>query len=312
MPICRAFSSFPVAILQHLLAGGLLLCATVHASAADGPSLARIRDTGVVVAGYRPSSSPFAFLDARLKPIGYSVELCEKIIEALKIGLDLPGLETKWVPVSSATRMPLVANGALDLECGITTHNAERGRSQGFSLTTYVAETRLLSRRGEPVRTLEDLRGKPVVSTIGTTSIQYLHEVNEQQDLDLHILAGLDDPEAFRTLQAGRAAAYMMDDVLLRSLQMQQPNPDDYVISAKALTVEPYAIGLNRDDPAFKKRVDDVLRKLYSSGEIRRIYQRWFETPIPPLGVNLKMPMSAAFKRIIEQPTDSADPGRYR
>ena len=289
-----------------------LLPAASQADAGDGPSLTRIRDTGVIVAGYRPSSPPFAYLDARLQPIGYSVELCERVIAALKTGLNLPGLETKWVAVSSATRMPLVANGALDLECGITTHNAERARSQGFSLTMYVAQTRLLSRRADPILSLDDLRGKPIVSTIGTTSIQYLHELNEREDAGLHILAGLDDPEAFRILQAGRAAAYMMDDVLLRSLQMQQADPAEYVISDKPLTVEPYAIGLSKRDPAFKKRVDEVLLGLYRNGEIRRIYQRWFESPIPPLGVNLKMPMSAAFKRIVEQPTDSADPARYR
>ncbi|WP_077036844.1 amino acid ABC transporter substrate-binding protein [Pelomonas sp. KK5] len=290
----------------------LALVACSAFGAEPGPSLARIRDTGVIVAGYRPSSPPFSYLDARLKPIGYSVSLCERIIGALKAELRMPGLETKWVEVTSATRMPLVANGALDLECGITTHNAERARSQGFSLTIFVAQTRLLSRRSEPVQRLADLRGKPVVSTIGTTSIQHLHEVNEREGLELHILAGLDDPESFRTLQAGRAAAYMMDDVLLRSLQMQQARPDDYLISTEALTVEPYGLGLNRDDPGFKRMVDGVLRNLFRSGEIREIYRQWFESPIPPRGINLGMPMSAAFKRLTLQPTDSADPARYR
>jgi len=298
---------------MRVLRALLLLLAAASASAApEGPSLARIRGTGVIVAGYRPSSPPFSYLDARLKPIGYTVTLCERVIAALKADLGLPGLETKWVAVSSATRMPMVANGMLDLECGITTNNAERARSQGFSLTIFVAQTRLLSRSTEPMRSLDDLRGKPVVSTIGTTSIQYLHEINERQGLELHILAGLDDPESFRTLQTGRALAYMMDDVLLRSLQMQQPNPDDYLISAEPLTVEPYGIGLNREDAAFKLKVDAVLRNLYRSGEIREIYRQWFESPTPPRGVNLQMPMSAAFKKIIEKPTDSADPARYR
>ncbi len=298
---------------MRLVLGGLLMAAAAGALAAEpGPSLARIRDTGVIVAGYRPSSPPFSYLDARLKPIGYSVSLCERIIAALKAELRMPALETKWVEVTSATRMPLVANGALDLECGITTHNAERARSQGFSLTIFVAQTRLLSRRSEPVQRLDELRGKPVVSTIGTTSIQYLHELNERDGLELHILAGLDDPESFRTLQAGRAAAYMMDDVLLRSLQMQQPRPEDYLISTEALTVEPYGLGLNRDDPGFKRMVDGVLRNLYRSGEIREVYRQWFESPIPPRGINLKMPMSAAFRRLTQQPTDSPDPARYR
>src|ERR1700749_4294487 len=130
----------------------LLLAVTSAGAGPEGPSLARIRSTGVIVAGYRPSSPPFSYLDARLKPIGYTVTLCERVIAALKADLGLPALETKWVAVSSATRMPMVANGMLDLECGITTNNAERARGQGFSLTIFVAQTRLLSRRAEPMR----------------------------------------------------------------------------------------------------------------------------------------------------------------
>ncbi|QPF73228.1 amino acid ABC transporter substrate-binding protein [Roseateles sp. DAIF2] len=280
--------------------------------AADGPSLARIKATGVVVIGYRPASLPFSYLDARLKPIGYSIELCDRVIAALKVRLKLPELETKRIAVGSATRMPLVANGTLDMECGITTNTAERARAQAFSVTTFVAETKLLSRGGDRFQSLADLRGKPVASTIGTTSIQYLHSVNEQQDLGFRIIAGLDDPEAFHLLQTGRARAFMMDDVLLRSLLAQLPSAEDYAISERALTVEPYGIGLNRDDPDFKKLVDEVLVGLYRSGEIFAIYKRWFESPIPPKGLNLKMPMSEAFKRVIANPTDTPDPAFYR
>lgn len=280
--------------------------------AADGPSLARIKATGVVVIGYRPASLPFSYLDAKLKPIGYSIELCDRVIAALKPRLKLPELETKRIAVGSATRMPLVANGTLDMECGITTNTAERARSQAFSVTTFVTETKLMSRRTDAFQSLVELRGKPVASTIGTTSIQYLHSVNGQQDLGFRIIAGLDDPEAFHLLQTGRARAFMMDDVLLRSLLAQLPSAADYVISDQALTVEPYGIGLNRDDPDFKKLVDEVLTGLYRSGEIFAIYKRWFESPIPPKGLNLKMPMSEAFKRVIANPTDTPDPAFYR
>lgn len=290
-----------------------LLLAVGAARAADGPTLTRIRDTGVIVIGYRPASLPFSFLDAQLRPTGYTVELCDRIVAAVRGRLQLPDLEVRRVEVASATRLPLVINGTLDLECGITTHTAERARSQAFSLTIFVAETRLMTRGTERVQGLADLRGQAVASTIGTTSIQHLAKVNEQQALGIRILGGLDDPEGFQMLRSGRAAAFLMDDVLLRSLVAQQgPGADDYRISDQALTVEPYAIGLRRGDPQFKALVDGVLAGLYRSGEIHAIYRRWFESPLPALGLNLKLPMSAAFRRVIAQPTDSPHPERYR
>lgn len=289
------------------------LCIGLAALAADGPTLARVRDTGVIVIGYRPASLPFSFLDAQLRPTGYTVELCDRIVDAVRNRLQLPDLEVRRVEVASATRMPLVINGTLDLECGITTHTAERARSQAFSLTIFIAETRLMTRGGERVRGLLDLRGQAVASTIGTTSIQHLAKVNEQLGLGIRILGGLDDPEGFQLLKSGRASAFLMDDVLLRSILAQQgPAADDYRISDQALTVEPYAIGLRKGDPQFKALVDEVLAGLYRSGEIHAIYRRWFETPLPPSGLNLKLPMSAALRRVIANPTDSPDPERYR
>ncbi|UXH80414.1 amino acid ABC transporter substrate-binding protein [Roseateles amylovorans] len=281
----------------------------------EGPTLNRIRQTGVVVMGYRPASLPFSYLDAQLKPIGYTVELCDRIIAALRVRLKLPDLEVRRVAVGSATRLPMVTNGTLDLECGITTNTAERARSQAFSVTIFVAETKLMTRDGERVQSLADLRGRPVASTIGTTSIQTLARINEQQQLGIRIVAGLDDPDAFQLLRSGRAQAFLMDDVLLRSLLAQQGgslSADGYLISERALTVEPYAIGLNRDDPAFKVLVDEVITGLFRSGEIATIYRRWFESPLPPNGINLKMPMSAAFRRVVAQPTDTPDPEHYR
>ena len=301
--------------MKRLLAASAALAALwcSPAPAADGPTLTRIRDTGVIVLGYRPASLPFSYLDAQLRPTGYTVELCERIVTAVRDRLQLPDLEVRRVEVASATRMPLVINGTLDLECGITTHTAERARSQAFSLTIFVAETRLMTRGGERVRSLFDLRGLPVASTIGTTSIQHLAKVNEQQGLGIRILGGLDDPEGFQMLKSGRASAFLMDDVLLRALVAQQgPGADDYRISDQSLTVEPYAIGLRKGDPQFKALVDEVLAGLYRSGEIHAIYRRWFESPLPPSGLNLKLPMSAAFRRVIANPTDSPDPERYR
>ncbi|MFG6461493.1 amino acid ABC transporter substrate-binding protein [Roseateles sp. DXS20W] len=289
------------------------LCVSLAAQAADGPTLARVRETGVIVIGYRPASLPFSYLDAQLRPTGYTVELCDRIVAAVRSKLQLPDLEVRRVEVASATRMPLVINGTLDLECGITTHTAERARHQAFSLTVFVAETRLLARASERVQSLADLRGRAVASTIGTTSIQHLAKVNEQQDLGIRILGGLDDPEGFQLVRSGRAAAFLMDDVIIRAVLAQQgPSADDYRISDNALTVEPYAIGLRKGDPQFKALVDGVLAGLYRSGEIHAIYRRWFEQPLPSQGLNLKLPMSAAFRRVIANPTDSPDPERYR
>lgn len=289
------------------------LCVGLAAQAADGPTLARVRKTGVIVIGYRPASLPFSYLDAQLRPTGYTVELCDRIVAAVRSKLQLPDLEVRRVEVASATRMPLVINGTLDLECGITTNTAERARNQAFSLTVFVAETRLLARASERVQSLAELRGKPVASTIGTTSIQHLAKVNEQQGLNIRILGGLDDPEGFQLVRSGRAAAFLMDDVIIRAVLAQQgPSADDYRISDQPLTVEPYAIGLRKGDPQFKALVDGVLAGLYRSGEIHAIYRRWFESPLPSQGLNLKLPMSAAFRRVIANPTDSPDPERYR
>ncbi|WP_177200873.1 amino acid ABC transporter substrate-binding protein [Roseateles sp. YR242] len=288
---------------------------TAPARPPEGPTLTRIRDTGVVVMGYRPASLPFSYLDAQLKPIGYTVELCERVIDTLRARLKLPDLEVRRVAVGSATRLPMVTNGTLDLECGITTNTAERARTQAFSITIFVAETRLMTRNGERVQSLTELRGRPVVSTIGTTSIQHLAAVNEQQQLGIRIVAGLDDPDAFQLLRSGRAEAFLMDDVLLRSLLAQQGGSvpaQDYVVSNRGLTVEPYAIGLNRDDPAFKALVDETITGLYRSGEIFSIYKRWFASSLPASGINLQMPMSAALRKVVAQPTDSPDPARYR
>ncbi|MCV2353828.1 amino acid ABC transporter substrate-binding protein [Paucibacter sp. B2R-40] len=289
-----------------------LLTRPVQGETLDSSTLRKIRDTGVIVLGYRVDSAPFSYLDEKLRPIGYSLDICGHIIRAIKTRLENPDLELKLVAVSSATRMPLVANGSVDLECGVTTHTVERQKTQAFSLTTFVAETRLLSKRSAGVRVLADLRGKPVASTIATTSIQLLHQANLNQQLGLKILVGQDDRDAFRLLQSGRAAAYAMDDVLLRMLLLSVANPGDYEISVEAFSLEPYAIGLPRGDAGFKALVDASIAGLYQRGEIQAIYRKWFESPIASRGLNLQMPMSEAFKRVIDKPTDAVDPQHYR
>lgn len=296
-----------------LLAAGLARAAGASPVAPeDSGVLRKVRDTGLIVLGHRVSSVPFSYLDGRLRPVGYSMDLCHRVVEAVRQRLALPDLEVKLVTVSSATRMPLVANGTVDLECGVTTNTAERQKTQAFSLTTFVAASRLLAKKDSEVRTLDDLRGKTVASTIATTSFRYLNAVNESRGLGMKIVGGQDDIDGFQMVQTGRAVAFAMDDVLLKSLVANAANPGDYAIADEALSVEPYGIGLPRDDAPFKRLVDEVLAGLYRSGEIQAIYRKWFLSPIPPKGINLQLPMSDALRRAIAQPTDSPDPAAYR
>lgn len=286
--------------------------APCRAAELDSPTIRKIRTTGVITLGHRVGSVPFSYLDSQLEPVGYSMDLCHRVVSDIKARLGLNDLEVKLIAVSSATRLPLVANGTVDLECGVTTNTAERQKSQTFSVTTFVAASRLLSKKSSGIGSLDDLRGKPVASTIGTTSIQMLHAANETRGYDMKILADLDDADGFRMVTTDRAVAFAMDDVLLRGLLATVRNSNEYEISDEALSIEPYGIGMKRDDPVFKQLVDGVIISLFRSGEIQTIYRRWFMSPIPPKGVNLQMPMSRALERVIQAPTDSPDPTHYR
>lgn len=298
--------------LRPLLCLAVGLLAQVAPAAEDSPTLRKIRESGVIALGYRDQSVPFSYLDEAQRPIGYSMAICERIVEAVKARLGLRDLDKRLVPVTSATRVPMVANGTVDLECGVTTNNVERQRQVAFTLTTFVAESRLLSKKRAPVMRLEQLRGKIVTSTVGTTSLRHLQDLYSARGLDMNILAARDDPDAFRLVETDRAAAYAMDDVLLRGTIANSRHPEDYVISDEALAVEPYGIMLAKGDPAFKKLADDTIVRLFRSGEILKLYRQWFQSPIAPNGVNIGLPMSSAMKRVIEHPTDSPDPAQYR
>ena len=274
-------------------------------------TLKKIRETGVIVVGHRVGSIPFSYLDATLKPIGYSMDLCMRVVDSVRETLQLRDLKVKLIAVTPATRIPLVVNGTVDLECGVTTNTLERRKVESFAVTTFVARSRLLSKKAAGIRSLDDLRGRLVVSTVGTTSIQHLNEVNAARQLGMRILAGKDDAESFQMVQTDRAVAYAMDDVLLYSLVADTNDPQAFAISDEMLSVEPYGIALTRDDPAFKKLVDQVIVGLFRSGEINAIYRRWFESPIPPHGLNLRLPMSRALQRVIAEPSDSSDPKHY-
>jgi len=217
----------------------------------------------------------------------------------------------KLNPVTSATRIPLMANGTIDLECGSTTNNLERQKQVSFTITHFVTANRFVSKAAGKLKTVDDLKGKTIVSTAGTTNIKQITEINGQKNLGMNILTAKDHAEAFLMVETDRAAAFVMDDILLYSLVATSKAPKDYVISADALSVEPYGIMLRREDPAFKKVVDAAMVATYKSGAINQIYDKWFLKPIPPKGVNLNVPMSASFKKVVANPTDSGDPAAY-
>jgi len=296
------------AMLTTLAAVGLL---AGTAAAQDG-TLKKIKDTGTITIGHRESSVPFSYYDDKQQVVGYAMDLCNKIVDAVKANLKLDKLEVKLQPVTSATRIPLLANGTTDLECGSTTNNLERQKQVSFTITHFVTANRFVSKKAANLKKLEDLKGKTVVSTSGTTNIKQITELNTEKNLGLNILPAKDHAEAFLMVETGRAAAFVMDDILLYSLVAGSKAPKDYEISTDALSVEPYGIMLRKDDPTFKKVVDDAMVAVYKGGEINKIYDKWFLNTIPPKGVNLEVPMSAAFKQVIAKPTDSGDPKDYQ
>jgi glutamate/aspartate transport system substrate-binding protein len=274
-------------------------------------TLKKIKDSGSITIGHRESSIPFSYYDDKQQVIGYSMDLCNNIVEAVKKELKLSKLEVKLNPVTSATRIPLIANGTVDLECGSTTNNLDRQKQVAFTITHFVTANRFVSKKSANLKKGEDLKGKTVGSTSGTTNIKQITEINAQKNLGMNILTAKDHAEAFLMVETDRAAAFVMDDILLYSLVATSKAPADYVISADALSVEPYGIMLQKDDAAFKKVVNGAMTALYKSGGINAIYEKWFQKPIPPKGVNLNVPMSASFKKVVANPTDSGDPAMY-
>ncbi|GLR86393.1 amino acid ABC transporter substrate-binding protein [Bradyrhizobium iriomotense] len=298
--------------IKIILAAVALSVAT-RAAIAEEPSgtLGKIKSSGSITIGHRESSIPFSYYDSNEKVVGYAMDLCYLAADAVKARLGMEKLDVKLVPVTPSGRIPSVLNGTIDLECGTTTNNIERQKVVSFSTTYFVAANRFMSKTKAKLRTLDDLKGRTVVSTIGSTNLKQLSELNAQRHLDLTILAAKDNGEAFRMLESDRADAFVMDDILLYSRMAHSTTPGEYSVSEDALSVEPYGIMLRRDDPAFKKVVDDALTAVYRGGEIQKIYAKWFLAPIPPNDVNLNVPMSAQLQRTIEHLIDSGDPDAY-
>src|SRR5712692_7900991 len=294
-----------------LILATLALLVAASAAAQEG-TLKKIKDSGSITIGHRDGSIPFSYYDDQQKPVGYAVDLCLRIVDAVKSELKMPKLEVKYQLVTSANRIPLMANGTIDLECGSTTNNLARQEQVWFTITHFVTANRWVAKKSSNIKSLADLKGKTIVSTAGTTNIKQMTEINAAQNLGMNIISANGHPEAFQMVETGRAAAFVMDDILLYSLAAQSRNPSDYAISTEATSVEPYGIMLRKDEAVFKKVVNAAMTNIYKSGQINPIYEKWFLKPIPPKGINLNIPMSDQFKKVVANPTDSGDPNAYK
>jgi glutamate/aspartate transport system substrate-binding protein len=282
-----------------------------HVEGQDSPTLARIKERGEMVLGVRDSSVPFSYLDQNQQPVGYSVDLCLRVVDAVKQELKMPNLKVRYNPVTSATRIPLVANGTVDIECGSTVNNVERQQQVSFSVTTFIVGTRFIARKQSNYKTLNDLKGKTVVCTAGTNTIARVHDLNTKRNLGMTILSGKDHAESFLMVESDRAAAFFEDDILLAGLAANSRNPNEWAISPEGYSVDPYALMLPRGDPGFKRVVDRALTDTFKSGAIMASYDKWFVKPIPPKGVTLNFPLSPALKKAFDKPTDSPEPSAY-
>ena len=303
--------------MRYLPIIGLALAAALAGSPTNAEELTgtlkNIKETGAITLGFRDSSIPFSYLDDNQKPVGFAMDICYRIVDAVKRELKLDKLEVKLNPVTSATRIPLMANGTVDLECGSTTNNAERQKQVSFTNTHFLTASRFVSKKSGKLDKIDDLKGKSVVSTSGTTNIKQLTEANAARNLGITIIPAKDHAEAFLMVETDRAVAFVMDDILLASLVAGSKEPAAYAISSDAFSKpEPYGIMLRRDDAPFKKVVDAATAALYKSGEGQKLYDKWFMSKIPPKGLNLNTPLGPELKHEFANPSDSPDPDSYK
>jgi len=264
-------------------------------------TLSKIRASGKVVLGVRESSSPMAFaLGANEKFVGHHVELCERVLRDI-----MPTVKFEYSVLTAQNTMPLVQNGTVDIGCGPTTNNKTRQQQVAFALTTYVSQVRMATKVGSGITSFEQLAGKPVAVSAGTTAVQMLRKVEKTRNIEFSsTLLGKDHHDSFLLLETGRADAFVLDDNLLAGIIASKRNATDFRIVGESLGAEPIALVLRKDDPAFKTAVDDSLRKMMKSGEVEKLYAKWFMSPIPPNNTSLNLPMSDALKQLLREPND--------
>lgn len=282
-----------------------LTSAAAHADTLTG-TLKKMKDTGVITVGHRESSVPFSYYDAQQNVIGYSQDYANLIVDAVKKNLNMPDLKVKYLPITSKTRIPLLQNGSYDFECGSTTNNVSRQKQVDFSNTIFIVGTRLLVKSSSDVDDVRDLKGKNVAVTAGTTSEVMLNQLNDAEKLGLRLITPKDHGDGFRTLETGRAAAFMMDDALLAGERAGARDPSKWKIVGKPLSYEAYGCMLRKDDAEFKTLIDEAIAKAQTSGAALESYQRWFTSPVPPKNVNMALPISDEMTTLFAAPNDRA------
>ncbi|WP_237385949.1 glutamate/aspartate ABC transporter substrate-binding protein [Xenorhabdus sp. Sc-CR9] len=293
--------------MRNLMLTIMLLSAVgaAHAEELTG-TLKKIKGNGVIVVGHRESSVPFSYYDNQQNVVGYSQDYSNLIVDAVKKKLDMPNLQIKLIPITSQNRIPLLQNGTFDFECGSTTNNLERQKQAAFSNTIFSVGTRLLTNKDPGVKGFDDLAGKNVVVTSGTTSEILLNKLNDEKKMKMRIISAKDHGDSFRTLESGRAVAFMMDDALLAGERAKAKKPDQWIIVGKPQSEEAYGCMLRKNDPQFKKLMDDVIAKVQISGEAEKMFNRWFKEPIPPKNLNMNFSMTDEMKTLFKSPSDKA------
>lgn len=284
--------------LGVLLAGG----AFSQVQAAD--TLAKIKQSGKVIIGYRESSDPISYIVGG-KPMGYAVDICNNFANQLKKDLKMPNLKVEYKAVTSSTRIPEMLAGNIDMECGTTTNSIQRQQQVGFSTNYYATEVRMAVKANAPIKTIADLNGKAVATTQGTTSDKYIKMSEKGENVNVNNVYGKDHSDSFAMVASGRAAAFVMDDNILAGLIAKSSNPKDFKIVGPILSSEPYGIMLPKDDPAYKAIADKVVTTMWKNGQMAALYKKWFQSPIPPKNVNLNMPMSPSYLKLKAHPTDA-------
>lgn len=295
MKLTLTFSMLALAVTQSL--------APAHAQTID--TLSKIRDTGVIHLGGRDASFPFSYkISADANPIGFSADLCAKVVDAVKAKLNLPNLKVQYTIVTPTNRIPLVQNGTIDLECSTTTNTVARAQQVDFAPTHFVAGIGAAVKKTSPIKSMEDLDGKSVATVSGSTSIQLLRAFRRNENIQFTEVSGKDTSDTFLLFSGDRAVAMVLDDVQLAGLIARSGNPGEYRLLDERLRSEPYGIMMPKGDTAFKAVVDETLTKLMKSGEINEIYAKWFTRPVPPAGVNLNYPMPNTIKEAYRSPNN--------
>lgn len=298
--------------LRSTLAFAISLAVSSAFAAEPGGTLEKVKETKRIVIGFQEASIPFSYLDANQKPAGFTVDICMKIVDAVKRELKQPQTVVEFTPVTPANRIPLLINGTIDLNCASATNSAERQKQVAFTNSHFLAASRFAAKKASNLHKIEDLKGKTVVSVAGSTNINQLNKVNAERNLGMNIVSAKDQLEAFLMLETGRAQAYVLDDVQLAVAIARSKDPAAYVISDDAFSKpEPYGIMFRKDDPTFKALVDRVTAELYQGPEIEGLYKKWFQSPVAPSGINFNYPMSQVLRNAYQKPSSSADPEAY-